>query len=315
MIYENNIMIELSVPQQFYAFITSILSAPAPRTIIEVTNFPEDVLTESTDNSSVITIWNEKTNSNYRYEIYPTSHRIQPSTFEHAVDIPAPSGSNDKYYEVSLSETWYTPTPVTGQTTYTFTHLLRTPGVVVELFEMDLSDLHLEKVMAADVTITNRNVVTVKVADSSKTYVGIVRKLTTWPFLKTSGDLIDECDHILLGTGDSISIYNPASTTNGLLKTPIVNDGYTGTDYKNNHSERYEQKSFVVYDIGVDGFDTYNIKVVIDVKENINITEVGIFDPNEKMIFYTACSEIFAKENTKVILYFSINRDTIPSRE
>lgn len=75
-------------------------------------------------------------------------------------------------------------------------------------------------------------------------------------------------------------------------------------------SSYYTVRSFDKYD-ATSEYSTYNIKVVIDINRNINITEAGLFNTSDELVYYTTCSPIFAAEGTRLTLYYTLEGDTL----
>lgn len=298
---ENEIRIELGSPQPFYAFISSIIEdTDEPRS--QMDTFPIDVL-DSTLPTPIITMWKENKSSELQYEIVPAEHYTDPDVTgtSHIVELTTVDSVTNNYYEISLENT-YTTTLSGGSYDYTtiITHSLGTPAVQVEVFEVNPSTGAIYKVSVIDVTIVNKNNISIEVGDISKTYMINIRKLSNSPFIITMGDLIESIVHIKLGNGQSTYSWNPLISPLGVLQSEIPSEN------------NYSLDSLVVYNIGVNGYTTYDIKTTINILESINITEIGLFDVTDKMIFYTTCSPIeVIPEIQKLIFYYKIGGDTL----
>jgi hypothetical protein len=128
-------------------------------------------------------------------------------------------------------------------------------------------------------------------------YSIIIRKLTNWPSLDTIGDVFNLLSYVKLGEGSSTSTYNPMITSAGILQDEIDASFYTVKSFDKDVPE------------GV--YTTYNIKVVFDINNNINITEIGLFNTSDELVYYTTCSPIFAAAGTRFTLYYKLEGDTL----
>jgi hypothetical protein len=297
---EDNITIELEHPQRFYAFIASDYSNIDSTTVIPITGSSPYDIPDSIYYTPILEILEEDDDTTIRTSIYPAEHGIEEPAFGqlHYMDTDTPDG-NSTYYEIALEKSYVTGS-LTGSTSYIVEHDLKTPGILVEVFEL-FGYGEKKKVMAEDIIITSIDTVEVYVESSTSDYEVVVKKITDWAFLRTIDDLMYELDTLVLGEGLSTATWNPLSTPSGSLQDEIS-------------PSAYEVESFVLYNANSD-YPTYNVKAVVNILENINITEAGLVDKydeyGDKMIFYTSCSPIEALKGTRLVLYFEFARITL----
>lgn len=301
----DNIRIELTEPQSFYAFICATNPDYFQDVFNEVEQYPDDTLENSTDYFSLITLWEERISNGYRYETYGISHWIDPPSeiSYHHTELLAPAGDVETYYETSLSYHADPPTEnldakVTGQLSYDIIHNYGTKAVIVEVYNCGVGDT-LEKIFPVSVEIVDKNTVRVGVNNTTDWFRIYVRRLSHWEYIETMGDLISNCHHIKLGDGTSAPPSNPMELMRKIAPSA------------------YDIKSFEIIEAGVNSYETYNIKVVIDIKENINITEIGVFDITDtddhpgRMLFYTTCTNLGSVADTQLTLYYTIQCNTL----
>lgn len=284
----NSIIVSLSIPTQFYAFIASVKDPPDDSNEIDV--FPLDPDTGSSDAMPIVDIWKQQTSNKYRYAMYPASHFFTAGS-PHNVGIPTIEAGMT-YHEISLRGSYiYT---VNGSLSHTITHNLGTQGLIVEIFK--ITGTTFTKVSPIDIFLVDLNNIEVNVADYD-TYSIIIRKVTNWPYFDTIGDVMYFLSYLKLGEGTSTSTYNPMTTSAGELQDEIDSSYYT-------------VRSFDKY-YATGEYSTYNIKVVIDINRNINITEAGLFNTSDELVYYTTCSPIFAAEGTRLTFYYTLEGDTL----
>lgn len=285
---DNSLIVSLSTPTPFYAFVTSVKTFPDASNEIDV--FPLDTDTGSSDSMPIMDIWKQQTSNEYRYLMYPASHYFDAGN-PHTVSIPT-TASGMTYHEITLNGPYiYT---VSGSLSHVITHNLGTQGIVIEVFKISGSTF--TKVSPVSITLTDLNSFELNVVDYD-TYSVIIRKVTNWPYFDTIGDVMYFLSSLKLGEGTSTSTYNPMITSAGTLQDEIDSSYYTVRSF-----DKYYATS---------EYSTYNIKVVIDINRNINITEAGLFNTSDELMFYTTCSPIFAAEGTRLTLYYTLEGDTL----
>ncbi len=285
---DNSLIVNLSTPTPFYAFIASVKEFPDESNEIDV--FPVDTDTGSSNVSPIIDIWKQQNSNEYRYLMYPASHYFDAGS-PHTVSIPS-TASGMTYHEITLNGPYFYT--VTGSLSHTITHSLGTQGIVVEVFK--ISGTTFTKITPVSVILTDLDTLELNVTDTG-TYSVIIRKVTNWPYFDTISDVMYFLSYLKLGEGSSTSTYNPMITSTGALQDEIDSSYYT-------------VRSFDKYD-ATSEYSTYNIKVVIDINRNINITEAGLFNTSDELVYYTTCSPIFAAEGTRLTLYYTLEGDTL----
>lgn len=296
---DNSISVELNTPLKFYVFVSKIDDTVATDTSIiidkELSN-PFEII-GTNDNTNILSLY-EKQIDDYKYEFYPVEHSItDPSSGAiHYVDSPLISGNSYEYNEVSLHEDFYTQPPLIGSYNYNIEHNLGTPAVMVEVYEFITSGQ--KKIIPKNVKILDKNNIEIEVYDDTKMYLVTVKKIGTKPFIITMNDVVFDVSHVKLGDGLNTNKWNPLSSNNGVMKSEV--DG-----------NFYEIEDFTIYNRGIDGYETYNIKVVLNILNDINITEIGLFNDDDKMYYYTHCSPIEVISNTKLILYYELTPTTL----
>jgi hypothetical protein len=292
---DDSISFEINEPTKFYIFISKT-NPPDTSIIIDTSSTNPFEITGSFDNTNVISLY-EKQIDEYKYEFYPAGHTISPpaSGFVHYMDAPMVSGNSYEYNEVSLNEDYYTLS--TGSLVYTVTHNLNTPAVMVEVYEIFV-DGHQEKIIPKNIKVIDKHNVEIEVYDSTKLYITSVKKIGTKPFINTMDDIVFDISYIKLGDGLNTNTWNPQSSINGVLKNEV--DG-----------SFYDIDDIITYNRGINGYETFNIKVVLNILNDINITEIGLFNNSDKMYYYTHCSPIEVIQNTKLILYYELTTKTL----
>lgn len=321
---ENNITIELGSPQTFYAFIASKQYGTDEYNTFDASSSPATI-TGSNNYSGIQTIWSDNVDS-YLYEMYPISHYISPPAegSQHYTEILPPSGDTEAYYETSLIEgpsglvpigydaSFLLPNDFGGihSSSYVLTHNLGTRAVIIDVLELH-SDQSLSQIFVEDIIINDLNTITINVGNPSKDYVVYVRRISDNDFLLTGGDIVSNCTHVRLGNGLSTSLFTPANNLQREICDTYPSGGEWPGGVVPTHDSWYVQKSFEIQNAGIDGFSDYNVKIVLDIINNINITEIGLFDASENEIFYTTCSNLAAIAGTTLTLYYRISPTSI----
>lgn len=308
---KNNVEITLSEPISFYAFIVGVVNGQGDvATDIPKEDLPIATLTGSTEQTGFWTVWNRKIDTGYEHEIIPATYSTLPvlAGGNHVVEI-APSGSNDEYREVTIHcDTTYgavnyfsTPILPSGSTEYSIEHGLGTTAVIIDVFEVipSGSDNYLKKFMPTEIVIVDEDNIYVLTDDNTKKIRIFVKRLTDTPFIRFRSDIVQDINYVVLGNGTGS--WSPTITTSGSMQSPIP-------------SSSYVLKDVIVYDRNLTddagGYDTFNVKIVIDILNDINITEVGLYNIDNNMLFYSRCSDIFVLEGNQLNFYYEIRPKT-----
>ena len=176
----------------------------------------------------------------------------------------------------------YTHGQVFPATTWQVTHGLEVQGVQVQCF-----DINREQIQPLSVTASTANEVLVTFDDA----------ITGWVLVKAVGkpltqsgimDTISPSGYIKFGNCEDLDLWNPAF--NNDLKNPI---------YQINWPNFTVTESPDIYYIDAD-FEAPFLET--------DITEIGIFDRDGKLWFYTMCDPIYKPGDVGVTLHYRIRR-------
>lgn len=291
----NTVRIQLAVPQQCYIFIDTV-------------NKEGDMINDLYDSHSyglfpVTSI--QKVSGSYRYEMQPMNLLIEEGSTpenEHDVSLLTSPTSSGMYYEVNLMATDYIAGwSSTGEHFEFITHNLGTPAIIMDVYKRVDGDTF-EKVQPHDMIIVDSNHVIIHVTEDG-TYGCVIRKLSDWSFLYTKEDLIGSITSVKFGyvnpSASEIEFVESCSPSGNNLWNDLGSDWYVVNDY--DIDRQYPN----------DDYTTYNAKIIINIKQDKTINEIGLYDDNDELLFYTGSSPLYLKQNTKLVLYYTIRNITV----
>lgn len=106
-----------------------------------------------------------------------------------------------------------------------------------------------------------------------------------------------------LQTNDMETIYNNIN----YAKVGSAGSKRFDSIFKNDLETPEEYK----YSVEKTEIEEYYIKVIINTRENLTITEFGLFDVDDNILFYTSCNEIYKPKNIDLVIWFKIEKSII----
>jgi len=85
--------------------------------------------------------------------------------------------------------------------------------------------------------------------------------------------------------------------------------GSTGTiDWDAILKNELETPFDTIYSIEKTEGDKYYVKIIINTEEAMSIKEIGLFDTNDDIMFYSRCSEIYKPANVNLVIWYRIDK-------
>ena len=276
---DNNVTIELHSAQKFYAFVTSSSDDcyPNDASWLPVSELPSVPVSGEKYRDALWMVYERNrisATNKPKYEMFPISDMIDG--LPHYVDFYAPSSAAYTYESITAKAD-YQSGARTG-VTRTYTHNLATPAVIVEVFEITGDDQI--KIIPDSVSIVDENRVTVTINEPSKYYNICIKKLSNSPYIRTKYDVVHDIDSLKLGDGSTLEWDARGENK---LESEIPSAYYHVNSWDIYEMNRYSNGT---------GYNSWGIKFTIDVYEDINITEIGLFDENDDILFYSKCSAV-----------------------
>jgi len=282
----NYIMVDTTFTEltEVYIFISKVLNNTSDLVSYVLPSPYSDEIefadTETSDISCIVSVQDED-----RTEIIPTNHIINIPPTPHRLEL----SSFDGVYEISLDSVDYCA--VHAANNLIINHLLGTKGLLIDVYLYE--DGHYKKIIPENIIIIDDDSICIGVGDTSSSiqYLVSIRRVSKSNNLYTKEMLFERINVLKIGDGSSTIGYVPV---NNNLQSEINYNKYT---------------------ISADGlekilpdsnFSTFNIKVEIKAEEDINITEIGLYDNGGDMLFYTTCSNISVLKGMILILYYNI---------
>lgn len=293
----NNVLsIEFNFPVTGYAFVAS--TTPDTGTI---TTFESQEMSINPSASAITAISTVYGETDYEKEIVPASYNVSAGEYEVTLTTIEP-------IQVLELEADFTSTfEITGSSyEEIIPHDLNTRALLIDVYKHN-GDM-LEKIFPINIIIDSPADIKIYFSQLG-IYTVIIKKISNWSQINTIGQVIGLLyNNIKLGEGESTRIYYPFTSMypDGRLQQPISTDDY-------------ELKSVNIFEPQyIDGitYDSYNIKICINALNNINITEIGLFEgtmgmENTDLIFYTACSPIFVPKGTSITLFYNLKPEVL----
>lgn len=222
---------------------------------------------------------------NKKWTIFPEEININGSntsvTFENA-----------KAGYILLEEGDYKHTQSSNSKSWIVNHNLNAGFVAVDIYDNSKNKIHPKSIIYLPFTTggkTYNNKIRINF-DDAVSGIAVIKKLSTQDFSK--GSLINNIVKWKVGNGSN---YNfDAISTNDLEN--VVS---TGTTLTKDQDEGLEPEFFYI---------TFDFDEEIEVNE---ITEIGLFDGSDNLIFYTKCKGLYKEKDTVNKFHYRISYDSI----